>query len=99
MVEEPVAFAHIDCDWYDSVRLCIERIADRVSVGGIILFDDYVVYSGCRKAVHQWLGRDERYRVIHADRTLAAQAGIRVTVTSAIRSVPWPRSRFGSVSL
>ncbi|CAM5515015.1 TylF/MycF/NovP-related O-methyltransferase [Streptomyces fumanus] len=73
VVEEPVAFAHIDCDWYDSVRLCIERIADRVSVGGIILFDDYVVYSGCRKAVHQWLGRDERYRVIHADRTLAAQ--------------------------
>ena len=39
-VEEPVAFAHIDCDWYDSVRLCIERIADQVSVGGIVLFDD-----------------------------------------------------------
>lgn len=72
-VEEPVAFAHIDCDWYDSVRICIERIADRVSVGGIILFDDYAIYDACRKAVHQWLGRDERYRVIHADRTLAAQ--------------------------
>ncbi|GHE29182.1 TylF/MycF/NovP-related O-methyltransferase [Streptomyces capitiformicae] len=72
-VDEPVAFAHIDCDWYESVRLCMERIADRVSVGGIILFDDYVIHDGCRKAVHQWLGRDERYRVIHADRTLAAQ--------------------------
>lgn len=72
-VEEMVAFAHIDCDWYDSVRLCIERIADRVSVGGIILFDDYVIYDACRKAVHQWLGRDDRYRVVHADRTLAVQ--------------------------
>lgn len=72
-VDEPVAFAHIDCDWYESVRLCIERIADRVSVGGIVLFDDYIIYDACRKAVHQWLGRDDRYRVVHADRTLAAQ--------------------------
>lgn len=27
LVEEPVAFAHIDCDWYESVRLCMERTA------------------------------------------------------------------------
>ncbi|WP_432038862.1 TylF/MycF/NovP-related O-methyltransferase [Streptomyces cucumeris] len=72
-IDEPVAFAHVDCDWYDSVRLCTERIADRMSPGGIVLFDDYVVYDGCRRAVHEWLGRDDRFRVIHADRTLAVQ--------------------------
>lgn len=51
----PVALAHIDCDWYDSVKVCIERIAPRMSPGGIMIFDDYSSYSGCRRAVDEWL--------------------------------------------
>jgi O-methyltransferase len=46
-----VAFAHIDCDWYDSVRYCLESIGDKISPGGIILLDDYNDYGGARKAV------------------------------------------------
>jgi hypothetical protein len=72
-VEQPVAFAHIDCDWYDSVKLCIERLADRVSVEGIMLFDDYNSFQGCRRAVDEWLPRDPRFRVIHSDWTVAVQ--------------------------
>ena len=72
-VEEPVAFAHIDCDWYDSVKLCIDRLADRVSPGGILLFDDYNSFQGCRKAVDEWLPNDPRFRVVHSDWTVAVQ--------------------------
>src|SRR5258706_1108733 len=72
-VDEPVAFAHIDCDWYDSVKLCIERLADRVSVDGIMLFDDYNSFQGCRRAVDEWLPRDARFRVVHSDWTVAVQ--------------------------
>jgi hypothetical protein len=72
-VSEPVAFAHIDCDWYDSVKLCIERLADRMSPGGVVLFDDYNSFSGCRRAVDEWLPRDPRFRIIHADWTVAIQ--------------------------
>ncbi len=72
-VDEPVAFAHIDCDWYDSVKLCIDRLADRMSVGGIMLFDDYNSFQGCRKAVDEWLPRDPRFRVVHSDWTVAVQ--------------------------
>ena len=72
-VDEPVAFAHIDCDWYDSVKLCIDRLADRMSVGGIMLFDDYNSFQGCRKAVDEWLPRDPRFRVVHADWTVAVE--------------------------
>jgi hypothetical protein len=72
-VDEPVAFAHIDCDWYDSVKLCIERIADRVSVGGILLFDDYNSFQGCRKAVDEWLPKDPRFKVVHSAWTVAVQ--------------------------
>jgi hypothetical protein len=72
-VDEPVAFAHIDCDWYDSVKLCIERLADRMSPGGIMLFDDYNSFQGCRKAVDEWLPKDARFRVVHSGWTVAVQ--------------------------
>lgn len=72
-VDEPVAFAHVDCDWYDSVRLCIERIADWMSLGGIILFDDYSTYEGAAKAVDEWLSLDAGFRVVHDDWTLAVE--------------------------
>lgn len=54
-IDEPVAFAHIDCDWYDSVMTCIERIFPQLSPGGVMVFDDYSSYSGCRKAVDRFL--------------------------------------------
>jgi predicted O-methyltransferase YrrM len=72
-VDQPVAFAHIDCDWYDSVMVCIERISDRMSPQGVMLFDDYHSFDGCRRAVDAWLAADPRFKVIHADWTLAVQ--------------------------
>lgn len=50
-----VSFAHIDCDWYDSVVTCIERIWPRLAGGGVMLFDDYRSYEGCRKAVDEFV--------------------------------------------
>jgi predicted O-methyltransferase YrrM len=72
-IDRPVAFAHIDCDWYDSVMLCINRIADHLSVGGIMLFDDYHSFEGCRRAVDAWLAADARFQMIHADWTVAVE--------------------------
>ena len=53
-VNEPVAFAHIDCDWYDSVLTCLQRIEPRLSSGGVLVIDDYFVWSGCRRAVDEY---------------------------------------------
>lgn len=49
--KQPVALAHIDCDWYDSVMVCLERIVPMMVQGGILVIDDYNHWSGCRKAV------------------------------------------------
>ena len=57
-LDNNVAFAHIDCDWYDSVKICIERITPVLSQGGIMIFDDYSSYSGCKKAVDELLAND-----------------------------------------
>jgi asparagine synthase (glutamine-hydrolysing) len=51
----PIAFAHIDCDWYDSVKMCLDTIAPRLSRGGRVVLDDYNDYGGCRSAVRDFL--------------------------------------------
>lgn len=50
-----IAFAHIDCDWYDPVRYCLAETAQRLSPGGLIVIDDYNDYEGCRTAVDEFL--------------------------------------------
>jgi len=50
-----IAFAHIDCDWHDPVRYCLEAVAPRLSPGGIVMIDDYHDYEGCRVAVDRFL--------------------------------------------
>lgn len=39
-VPVPVAFAHIDCDQYESLRTCFEVIVPHMVPGGIMLLDD-----------------------------------------------------------
>ena len=38
---EPIAFASVDCDYYNSVKLVLEFIRDHASPGCVILVDDY----------------------------------------------------------
>lgn len=59
-----IAFAHVDCDWYDPVALCLDRLYPHLTPGGIVVLDDYNDYGGCRKAVADFLAR-------HADVRLA----------------------------
>ncbi|MFC1466509.1 MAG: TylF/MycF/NovP-related O-methyltransferase [Candidatus Brachytrichaceae bacterium NZ_4S206] len=53
-VTEPVALAHLDCDWHDSVWTCLTRIVPQLVVGGTLIVDDYADYSGCKKAVDRY---------------------------------------------
>ena len=50
-----IALLHIDADWYDSVKLCLERFYDQVSPGGYVVIDDYGHWEGCRRAVDEFL--------------------------------------------
>lgn len=65
----PVALAHIDGDWYESVRVCLERITPHLSIGGRLVIDDYDDWSGCRTAVDEYFaGRREQFRFDGASR-------------------------------
>ena len=50
----PIAFLHIDGDWYSSTRDVLENLFDQVVSGGRIQIDDYGYWEGCRRAVHEF---------------------------------------------
>jgi Macrocin-O-methyltransferase (TylF) len=53
-LDEPVAIAHLDGDWYESTMTCLTRIAPRLVSGGRLVIDDYDMWSGCRRAVDEY---------------------------------------------
>lgn len=61
---DTIAFAHVDCDWYDPVRLCLEALAPRLAPGAMVVLDDYNDYAGCRAATHDALDAHEALRLV-----------------------------------
>jgi O-methyltransferase len=53
-IDRPVALAHIDGDWYESVSCCLARIEPWLVPGGVLVIDDYHSWSGCRRAVDEY---------------------------------------------
>ena len=61
-LDEPVALAHLDGDWYASTMTCLTRIAPLLSVGGRFVIDDYDTWSGCRTAVDEYFAGRPGFR-------------------------------------
>lgn len=59
--DRAIVFAHIDCDWYEPVKFCLERVASRLSPGGAIVLDDYHDYGGCRVATDEFLAAHREF--------------------------------------
>lgn len=64
-LDEPVALAHLDGDWYESTMTCLTRIAPLLVPGGRIVLDDYYMWSGCRRAVDEYFSGRDGFRMEH----------------------------------
>jgi O-methyltransferase len=62
-----IAFAHVDCDWYEPVTLFLKYVAPRLSPGGIIILDDYNDWPGCKKASDEFCARHPELEVKRRD--------------------------------
>jgi O-methyltransferase len=50
-----IAILRLDGDWYDSVKICLEKLYPMVVDSGLIIIDDYYAWDGCARAVHDYL--------------------------------------------
>lgn len=52
---EAISFLHIDADWYESVKCCLEGMYRYLSDGAYVVVDDYGHWRGARRAVDEFL--------------------------------------------
>lgn len=50
-----IAVLRLDGDWYESTKVCLENLYDKVSSGGFIILDDYYFWEGCKKATDEFI--------------------------------------------
>lgn len=55
--QRPIAVLRLDGDWYESTMLCLEHLWPLVTPGGMVIVDDYYIWDGCSRAVHDFLSR------------------------------------------
>lgn len=68
-LQRPVALAHVDCDWFEPVRLCLQRIWPVLSLDGVMIFDDYNAYGGCTAAVDAFVHSSPNAELVQTDPT------------------------------
>ena len=51
-----VAFASVDCDYYESVRDSLAFLTPLLAPGATIVLDDYSTWPGAKAAADEWLG-------------------------------------------
>ncbi|HEX2827015.1 MAG TPA: TylF/MycF/NovP-related O-methyltransferase [Burkholderiales bacterium] len=65
---EPIAVLRLDADWYDSTLQCLTGLYPHVQPGGLVIVDDYYVWDGCSRAIHDFLSLHKRVERIEQSR-------------------------------
>lgn len=60
-----VSLAHIDCDWYDSVKLCLDYAWKHLSPAGFIIVAGYNNSAGCKKATDEFLSSTKDAKLLY----------------------------------
>jgi len=50
-----IALLHLDCDWYSSVKCCLDELYDSITPGGFTFIDDYGHWRGCKRATDEFM--------------------------------------------
>jgi len=75
-LDEPVALAHLDGDWYESTMVCLERIAPLLVPGGRLVLDDYWFWAGCREATDDYFTGRPGFRLEFRSKVHVVREGL-----------------------
>lgn len=50
----PIAILRLDGDWYESTKVCLDNLYDKVIIGGYIIIDDYGHWEGAKRALEDF---------------------------------------------
>jgi hypothetical protein len=64
-----IALLHLDCDLYESYITCLNALYDKVTPGGLILFDEYEdqTFPGAKVAIDEFF-KDKPEKVVRYER-------------------------------
>ena len=64
---DKIALLRMDGDWYESTKACMEGLYDSVSEGGAVIIDDYHSCFGCKRAIDEYLQKNNIEVELSAD--------------------------------
>lgn len=53
-VKQPIAILRLDGDWYESTKIPLQNFYESISIGGVVIIDDYLTCFGSRKATDEF---------------------------------------------
>jgi O-methyltransferase len=68
-IPDKISILRLDTDWYESTKFELDNFFDKVCIGGIVIVDDYGHWSGCKKAVDEFLLSHEEIKIEKIDYT------------------------------
>ena len=64
-IPEKISILRLDTDWYESTKIELEILYPRLVKGGIIIIDDYGHWKGSKKAVDEYLNKNNINVFLH----------------------------------
>lgn len=58
---QKISILRLDTDWYESTKIELEKLYPLLSIGGILIIDDYGQFEGCKKAVDEFLSDNKLF--------------------------------------
>ena len=57
-IPEQIALLRLDTDWYESTKVEMEVLFDRLKDGGVLILDDYGAFQGAKLAADQFIAEN-----------------------------------------
>jgi hypothetical protein len=63
-----ISLLRLDTDWYESTALEYELLYPKLSIGGVLIIDDYGAWAGSRKATDDYFAKAPKPLIVRIDK-------------------------------